>query len=113
MANNNDGNARLDRIEAILERFIEGTDKRVNSNAKAIEALTHDLQEFRYFQEQLVRRFDNFLSEMARDRAESLQDRATAYQRITLLENNQSRLIDIIREINRKVNQSGEQPEVN
>ena len=33
---------RLDRIEAILERFIEESDKRINSNAKAIESLAEE-----------------------------------------------------------------------
>lgn len=88
---NTNGRDHLNSIEQLVE-----------SNARAIEALTNGMQDFRQSQEQLVRRFDNLLAEMS-------QERATAYQRITLLENNQSRLIDIMREINRKVNQREEQ----
>lgn len=110
----NNGSNRLDRIEVLLERFIEESDKRISSNAKAIETLTYEMQEFKRSHEQLLRRFDNFLEEMIRDRAEVLQERSVAYQRITLLENNQSKLIDILRGVNRRVNQleqDGDQPQ--
>ena len=88
----NSNGDRLDRIESLLDEVSNIT----RSNARAIETLTLETQDLKRSQENLNRRFDNFLSEIA-------QDRATAYQRLTLLENNQSRLIDIMRVINRKI----------
>ena len=96
---------RLDRIETLLERFVEEGDKRINSNAKAIQSLTDEMQDLGRRHEQLIRRFDDFLQEMSQDRAEMIRERGASRERIRLLEDNQSRLIDLMRIINRKAEQ--------
>lgn len=90
----------------------EEYDNIIKSNARAIESLAENAtelrrgqeelrrgqEELRRSQEQINRRFDSFLSEMTRDRA-------LVYERLQLLENNQTRLIDILRLLNQRITQ--------
>ena len=97
MANSNGGDHevspenRLDRIEAILERFIEESDKRINSNAKAIESLAEDRRRI----DAQLERTDRQISQLTRDISILAQHQATMFEivqesskdRVTLAEN--------------------------
>ena len=75
---------RLDRIEALLERFVKEGNKRINSNAKAIEAIAEDRRRI----DEQISQTNHQIAQIARNQGamfEIIQE--LSKDRVTLSEN--------------------------
>lgn len=86
----------------------------LQSNAKAIQANSDGIAELRRQMAEITRRMDATLAQMSNTTTQISSsinqltstiatDHALTYQRLTHLEDNQTRLIDILRNINNRV----------
>lgn len=124
MTNTNGGN-RLDRIEAALLRFIEESDKRINSNAKALEALVNQQAENEQRATRDRQRLYETMSRLAAAQADFYTAQAGFYSAQTemyrrldtqdellqTLSRRQGEIVGVLRALTNRGQQNGGQPE--
>ena len=88
-------NNRLDRIEILLEKI----GQRINSNAKAIEALTNDMVDLKEEWAKDRKGMYQLLSHLARSQADFYETQSDFYNRFDEIDKRQENIVKILKEL--------------
>ncbi|MGH8002537.1 MAG: hypothetical protein ACREPR_24680 [Brasilonema sp.] len=103
---------RLDRLEKLAEKILEGlgetrqrleeTRQRTDSNARAIEALTHSIAELKQEWQKDRRGIYELLARLTRSQADFYETQSDFYRRFDEIDQRQTDIVQILRELKEK-----------